>query len=415
MEETKEGLYLGLDLNDKYTMLSVYQLNMTEPVTMSTVMGSEEFQIPTFLGKKKGIRQWFFGNEARRRVQAGEAEGVEHLLKKALAGEVLFLEHEQYKARELLLIFLKQVLQMANRGGSGHRLARIAVCMENIHLDAVELLTALMAQMGISAEQLMLLDRQESFYYFVLNQKPEIFLHDVALFDYTGSDMTSCILQRNMKTIPQVITMEQGNQGKLLENKDRQMEEIVARALEGHIVSAAYLVGDGFDGDWMKASLQLLCQNRKVFQGKNLYSKGACYAGVVKGQQKDWPFVYIGSNELKLNLYIKVLNRNELQIYTLITAGESWYESKGECEVILDGDQEIAFWVQHPESRQAHVEVLELTDLPERKRRTTRLRITAIPVSDWEIHVIIKDLGFGELVPSSNKVWEHYISLPQEK
>ena len=100
-----------------------------------------------------------------------------------------------------------------------------------------------------------------------------------------------------------------------------------------------------------------------------------------------------------------------MQFYTLITAGESWFESKGECEVILDGTPEIEFWIQQPESREAHVELLELTDLPERTRRTTRLRITATPISDREITVVIRDLGFGEIAPSSNRTWEHTMRL----
>lgn len=79
--------------------------------------------------------------------------------------------------------------------------------------------------------------------------------------------------------------------------------------------------------------------------------------------------------------------------------------------MILDGTPEIEFWIQQPESREAHVELLELTDLPARPRRTTRLRITATPVSDREIRVVIKDLGFGEIVPASNKTWEHTMAL----
>ena len=115
--------------------------------------------------------------------------------------------------------------------------------------------------------------------------------------------------------------------------------------------------------------------------------------------------------QLKLNLYLKVLVQNEMQLFTLLTAGESWFESKGECEVILDGSPELELFVQEPESREAHVEVLELTDLPERDRRTTRLRITAVPTSDRDISITIRDLGFGEIAPGTNKSWEHSITL----
>lgn len=69
-----------------------------------------------------------------------------------------------------------------------------------------------------------------------------------------------------------------------------------------------------------------------------------------------------------------------MQFFTLITAGQSWFDEVGECEVILDGTPEIEVWIQRPESREAHVELLELTDMVERERRTSRPRITAEPM-----------------------------------
>ena len=119
----------------------------------------------------------------------------------------------------------------------------------------------------------------------------------------------------------------------------------------------------------------------------------------------------MGDNELKINVFLKVVDQKTPRFFTLANAGDSWYEAKGECEVILDGVPEIEFWIQKPESREAHVEVLELTDLPKRENRTTRLRITASPVSDRQVRLTIKDLGFGELVPSTNQTWEHVICL----
>lgn len=411
MEQERNGIYLGIDFNDKYSMISYYQLHMNEPQTMSTVMGSESFQIPMILSKRKGMSQWYFGNEAKQRVNNNEAEAVDGLLRAALADEEIFVEHEKYAARDLLTIYFKKLLAVPGISYTRIPIAKLVIAVDNVSMEYMEMFSYIMRKMDLDESKLMLIDHREAFYYFVLNQKPEIFTHDVAMFDYRDSDMISCMLQRNRNTTPQVVNLEHRNQSKLFDNKDEQFLAILEKEFEGRIVSAVYLIGDGFDGDWMKASLSYMCRNRKVFMGKNLYSKGACYAGAVKEEAKDWPFVYIGANELKLNLYLKVLERNEMQFHTLITAGESWFEAKGECEVILDGTPEIEFWVQQPESRAAHVEVLELTDLPKRERRTTRLRITAIPTSDKDITISIKDLGFGEIVPASGHVWEHSITL----
>lgn len=37
----------------------------------------------------------------------------------------------------------------------------------------------------------------------------------------------------------------------------------------------------------------------------------------------------------------------------------------------------------------------------------TRLRITAKPLTDHKVKVVIRDLGFGEIYKSSDKTWEY--------
>ena len=167
------------------------------------------------------------------------------------------------------------------------------------------------------------------------------------------------------------------------------------------------------DGEWMKESLSFLCKGRRVFMGKNLYSKGACYAAARKCMKTEnsWQFVYMGDNEMKVNVSLKVQRQGKTELLTLINAGDNWYETVGECEVLLDGSNEIDFWLQLPNSKEAQIEKLTLADLPKRPPRTTRLRIKAQPVSDMEVKIKIKDLGFGEIFKSSDKTWEYMMSL----
>lgn len=164
----------------------------------------------------------------------------------------------------------------------------------------------------------------------------------------------------------------------------------------------------------MKQSVAFLCQGRRAFVGKNLYSKGACYAALCSEQQENWDYVYLGDNEMKVNVSLKVRNMGKAEFYTLISAGDNWYETQGMCEVILAGTPEIDFWLQPPGSREAKVEKLKLLDLPERPDKATRLRITAKPVSDTKVWIQIRDLGFGELFKSSDKVWDYRMEFSEE-
>ena len=95
MKQERAGIYFGIDISDKYTMISMYQLHMAEPQTISTIVGSENYQIPTYLSKKKGISQWYLGREARQRVQMGEAIGVDGLLEKFNSGAGKELDNDR--------------------------------------------------------------------------------------------------------------------------------------------------------------------------------------------------------------------------------------------------------------------------------------------------------------------------------
>ena len=78
--ENKRDYYLGIDLNDKYAMISYFQLNMNEPETVSTIAGSENFQIPLILAKRKEIGQWYYGDEARKMAQNTDMICLDKLL-----------------------------------------------------------------------------------------------------------------------------------------------------------------------------------------------------------------------------------------------------------------------------------------------------------------------------------------------
>ena len=67
----------------------------------------------------------------------------------------------------------------------------------------------------------------------------------------------------------------------------------------------------------MKESLSFFVQGRRVFMGKNLYSKGACYAAAGKcmTEENSWQFVYMGDNEMKVNVSLKVQSQGKQSFY----------------------------------------------------------------------------------------------------
>ena len=413
MEIKREPVILGIDLNDRYAMISYYQLNMNEPATISPIVGSEIYQIPTLLAKRKYMGQWFYGTDAKKMAKTSEVICVDGLLKRAVNAETIRIEDESYEAWELLALFLKKLMELPQKLGNITGCDKLVLSVEKLSKENMEVFWKIAPKLGLLPEQFMVIDHKESFYYFSLNQPETLWIHDVYLFEHDGKNLFYYGLKRNTRTTPQVISIREGVKMPMdeEENKDTEFLHMIQKSFENQIVSTAYLVGEGFEGGWMKDSLTYLCRGRRAFIGNNLYSKGACYAGFVRACVKDWKFIYMGENEMKFNLSLKVRDHGELAFYNLISAGKNWFESKGECEVILSEGEGIDFWKQLPNSREAVIETLELTDLPSRPDRTTRLRISAIPISDEKIEIQIRDLGFGEIYRSTDKTWKYTMTM----
>lgn len=407
MVQTVEAGYIGIDLNDKNAMVSYFQVNMREPETVSTIAGGEAFQIPVVLAKRRELGQWYYGDDAKKMAMNGDMIIVDSLLHRAINQEQIVMEEESYSAEELFALFLQKIIMLPRKAGMTAPYTKLVICIERLNRENMDLFWRILPKLGLSAEQFMIIDHRSSFYYFALSQDEALWNHDVFLFEYEKDVLRYYSLKRDSRTKPQVVSIQESSKMAFNTDKDVDFLHLLKRTFENQIVSTIYLVGDGFEGGWMQQSINYMCKGRRAFMGKNLFSKGACYAARASELGDRWPFIYMGEHEMKFNLSLKVKNSGALSFYNLITAGKNWFELKGSCEVILSGTTEIDFWKQLPHSREAKIETLELTDFPMRPDRTTRVRITARPISDDKIDIEIKDLGFGELFRSTDKIW-HY-------
>ena len=310
-----------------------------------------------------------------------------------------------------MALFLKKIMSLPYKLGKVVAYDKLVITVDRLTKENMDMFWKIAPRLGLSSEQFMVIDHKESFYYFALSQESSLWIHDVFLFEYEKNSMSYLWLKRNARTTPQVISINESAKQAFMGDQDEEFLRYLQKAFENKIVSTAYLVGNGFDGEWMKSSLAYLCRGRRVFMGMNLYSKGACYAAAARMNEDEWAFIYMGENEMKFNLSLKVRDKGELAFYNLISAGKNWFEISGECDVLLSDTTEIDFWKQLPNSREAVIESLELTDIPDRPDRTTRVHITAKPIADNKIDITIKDMGFGELYRGTNKVWHYTMSV----
>lgn len=407
----RKGAVYGIDISEERALISYINPKDRSPVTVSKIFGEENYVFPMAIAKKSGIGQWFIGDEAIEKKDDRDVTVVPDFFEKALRNENIIIDAELFSGEELLTIYLRRLFSMAQNLSGIRETDFVCFSVAEVNKDIVALLDRCAARFGIPAENVGVIEKKEAFYYYCLSQPEEIRKHDVLLFENNGLAVYAIRLNVNYTLNPRVVSLEEKYYTLDERDRDSSFDEALQEMLKGSLVSTIYLTGPGFSRDWMDVSIQRAMMGHKVFAGQNLFTNGACYAALVRMGAVEWPFLYIGDNELKLNVSLMVSDLNQMKFYTLINAGKSWYEERGECEVVLDGDPSVSLYIQKPDSRKAVESVLNLSDLPERESRLTRLRITAIPLSDTKVSVKIFDLGFGEIAKGSGKTFTTTIGI----
>ncbi|MCI8483631.1 MAG: hypothetical protein HFH41_04740 [Lachnospiraceae bacterium] len=403
--------YIGIELGSKWTQISAYHGKMTEPETKSTVTGAELYRIPTAICKRKLTGKWCFGEEASRIAESKEGIYVDYLLDRALKGETVRMDKD-YQAEDLLLVFLRKVLRIALPAKGVEGVTKCVFSIPEVTEEWVNLLERMAKALEFREEQITIQDHRESFYAYVVCQDPGLWQYDSMLFSCNGEEIWMKQLSCNKKTKPQIAEVEEVCLGKLPEDVkewDLAFARMLQDGMSGRIVSSVYLIGSGFEGDWMKESLKVICRGRRAFQGKNLYTKGACYSGMMEIHQEQADTVYFCEYKIEEHTFIKVIKGDETYFYPLLEAGKNRHQVKKNLRILLEGEPLLELWVQKPGSREAKIESLELSELPVSETERCRLALSLFSGEEGSILLNIQDMGWGELHPGSGREWEYEI------
>ncbi len=403
--------YIGIELGDRWTQVSCYHPNVAEPETRSTVAGTEIFQIPTAICKRKATGKWCFGEEASRMAETGEGIYIDYLLGRALRKEVILLDKE-YDSVDLMLVFLKKVLRIALPAKGVEAVTKCIFSIQEVTGELVALLRGISRRLGLKERQIIIQDHRESFYAYAVSQDPALWQYDVMLFSCDGEEIWQKQLICNKRTRPKIAEVEEVYLGKLPENVkewDISFARLVQDAMSGRIVSSVYLIGSGFEGDWMKESLQVICRGKRAFQGKNLYTKGACYAGTLAVHQAQADTVYFCEYKTQEHILIKVTKGDEDYFYPLLEAGCNRHQIGKELRILLERDAVLELWIQRPGSKEARIEGLELPELPTEDTGRSRLSLSIYDGEEGRVLLKMRDIGWGELYPGSGREWEYEI------
>lgn len=406
-----EKVIVGYDLGNKYAQISCYVTGSEEEIrTLSSVAGSSVYTIPLALSKRQGVNQWFYGSEAIR--YAGEEEGilVENLLKLARDGEPVQIDGAPIDPVALLTLFLKRSLGLLSQVTNTERIGALMITCEELDHRMLEVLTAATEGLHLKTDQICFQSHVESFYYYNLYQPEELWRHKTILCEYGDASIHTYCMECNRHTTPVVAYMEEREFPFPVPESDEKMQEIAKKLCENQMISSVYLIGEAFSRDWMKESLRYLCKGRRVFQGNNLFSKGACYGMMERltPGEAGKNHVFLGKDKLKSNIGMKVLRQGEESYQALLDAGINWYEAKNTMEFYLLEGRAVEILITSLTGKGNRIARIVPEELQE---GIIRLRISVEMRDDTHLKVELEDLGFGTFRAATHHIWKEEIKL----
>lgn len=406
-----DGLIIGIDLCDSHTHISCMEPEQT-------------WMLPTVVCKNKKNDDWYVDEEAYAHTLIGDGVMEDKLLAQVIKEGTSTICGVKYEALYLLKMFLKKALELPRKAAGKETIAQITFAVRELDTKLMDGLMYCADFLEIPRRCVHIISHTESFIYYVMSQKREVWSNQVGMFDLSDDTMRYYELKaqrggRQMQVMADYEPLEEGVHLDVLENPagaklaDKILCSCADRILQKRLFSAIVLTGKGFEStEWAPEFMKQICSRRRVFAEQNLFSRGALYKAEDYQQEKSsYPFACICEGRLKTTVSVKVLNQDKESPFVMAAAGDSWYESKSTVDFIVSGQKELEFAIEPLDPKRKKLVKIGMDSFPKRPDRTTRIQLS-IGFSDEKTMVVsIKDKGFGELFKASNAMIKQEVKL----
>lgn len=304
-----------------------------------------------------------------------------------------------------------QMLDALKKEAEAAEISRIVLTVPKLDRPLVKKLEKIAQVLGFSKDQIRLISRSESMIHYILHQKRDLWLHQVQVYDFDCSGLYVRKLTIEGIRLPKVVRVEEkqiadASWYKLAFSDPEELDRLFGKAIQEEMrrsaISSVYLIGDVFSKDWLKKSLHILCDRKKVFVGQNLYAQGSCYSAMRHfGRDHFHDYRFDCEGRTKIDIGILVQNRGRKMYYSLSEAGTYWHKASGQVTCLLDQTETVDFELTDPYSKYSRILVIDMSMLPKRPNKTTRVQIDVECLSDNEYMISVTDIGFGDFFEGS--------------
>ena len=254
--------------------------------------------------------------------------------------------------------------------------------------------------------------RFRAFAEYVFHQEKMVWDRNTLLLDYTD-DSLKCILIDQIRPSRQKAYRGRMQELDLLKegifrgasDQDQAFSKMIRQFLAKNPTNIIFLTGEGFEGSWMKRTLTCLCAGRRVFLGQNIYASGACLLATGILPLMEEGMILLDGPDMVCHSVGIVTSEGGRSRYVPITSiGKEWYNTRGSLDVILDKSSRIEFFFHNTIENEMEGSACEITNLPQRPAKTTRIRIRVLFSSRLEGTILMEDMGFGQISPGTGKI-----------
>ena len=420
MEEDRK-LLVGIDLGKEVTQMHCFDFTSYEPVPIGRkVQGERVYEIPTALAVNPERGEWYWVDE-----EYAKRDGViclHYLLADVMREEIITVGRYSVESYQVLKRFIVKVLSLLKEYYPAEMIRKLVITVSKKEDRLTGYLIRICEEIGIPKNGMVVQNYRQSYMYYAISQPKELWNNNVGLFELNQNTLIYTQINIDRKTIPYIIgaASRDISDGIDWEGLERDGDSHISyafinaanTALHKQLVTTVYVTGKGFEKSWANHALQELCAGRRVFRGQNLFTKGACYAArELSGEGKLDHCLLLDEEMIACNVTIRLYGDASMQEVVLAKAGSLWSEIDSSVDVIPDDEDEMQITIQDVLKHETKAHMLSLSGFAGRENKMTRFTIRIRFVDSHTCIVTLKDNGFGEFCPSSNRVWERYITV----
>jgi len=416
-----KDIYIGLDLCKKNIQLSFFREDKKEPESIYQLHNSETYQLPNVMFYAPTEKKWYVGNNVSAVRFQKEGTIVEDVLANIDSANHVVIDGASYTYEVLLLIMLKTHIEDFLSRSQEYLLKGITITLEKYHPIVYKTLGQLRKELHLSRDSFHVMSHENAFYQYVMRQDDKLRTNSVSMFEYGTEGMDYYRIDKRYQGKTQIYSISHENMREDMSYKmlfedvewlDKHFAELARTRMKETYISTVYLTGPGFNDQWIEEATKVLCEGRRVFMGQNIYTKGACYHARFGAYEegKDCIFLSAGSIPFDIGVSVgEVDGRN--RFCPIAIGGKEWYNMNGTVTLFLDDTNRVEMIYKDKISKDVIKEVIEIHGLPKRPPKTTKLSLSVELYDEKMGAIIIRDMGFGSIYPTTNKIYRKDFSI----